>query len=632
MQENITDMQFFPWDMKHVGAHSWLVKVNGLTRFQGDDSRTPFNSELVLCEDGVPLAMPHALHDDIKNFGHGRYSHWSNGGSDLIFFSSSDNTSPRINLRRYTLQPPCVDGALWQDLKALKDRIVRTGIISEKEVLPFIQRSSVKERIFINRHLSFAALEAGNDARALDFAVRSWRLGGHVQGVFRFLVEALRKADSYDELWPVFYDAMLSAAENQDHDYAVHVFTQRHESILEAYRKGVPRPLYQDRVMSNGVKNAVRILKQEKKAASGRVKVGYILAGEEGTAFCSLPEIVIDLVNNQDHDHFEISVFSCQARRNVPNADTYIERLKRHGVDLVFLEDLGSTLERLRVIAGVVQARGIEVLVYSSQTNFHYLLAACRPAPAQIGLGLGAPDDYTSEHLDVALTYTMRPALDSLCDVRRIHPFGLLECRFQSPTPVSRSAIGLSDEDIVLLSFGRAVKFREPVYWQMVDRALSALPQARMVVIGVDKGDVPGFARYLKPSCFERVVFMEWRNDVVDILPVADVMIDTYPWSGGFTIFEAMILDIPVVVMNDDSLKPFKESEWTPTEQEIPQDMMVGAGDFDGFVKAVVGLVNDEGLRTYYKNQGRKLVQKFSDTRMSAEELERVFLDFVERG
>lgn len=53
-------------------------------------------------EDGVPLAYPDSLHADIADKGAGRYSLW--GGT--LNFSTSDNTDPRTNSRKYELYWP----------------------------------------------------------------------------------------------------------------------------------------------------------------------------------------------------------------------------------------------------------------------------------------------------------------------------------------------------------------------------------------------------------------------------------------------------------------------------------------------------------------------------------------------
>ena len=58
------------------------------------------SSSLVLFEDDRPLGPAHAPHDEMRSLGGGRYSHW---GTHL-FFTTSDNSDPRSNGRRYTVK------------------------------------------------------------------------------------------------------------------------------------------------------------------------------------------------------------------------------------------------------------------------------------------------------------------------------------------------------------------------------------------------------------------------------------------------------------------------------------------------------------------------------------------------
>ena len=64
----------------------------------GDSTEQPKRSTIVLCEDQKRLGPGHALHDEIRAKGLGRYSHW---GFDVVF-SSSDNSDPNTNHRRYS--------------------------------------------------------------------------------------------------------------------------------------------------------------------------------------------------------------------------------------------------------------------------------------------------------------------------------------------------------------------------------------------------------------------------------------------------------------------------------------------------------------------------------------------------
>jgi len=67
-----------------------------------DTDATPRSSPLVLLENGRPLPLPHATHNDIRAFGGGRYSFWK----DALWFSASDGSDPNINGRRYEIQVP----------------------------------------------------------------------------------------------------------------------------------------------------------------------------------------------------------------------------------------------------------------------------------------------------------------------------------------------------------------------------------------------------------------------------------------------------------------------------------------------------------------------------------------------
>jgi hypothetical protein len=58
------------------------------------------SSCLVLFEDGRALGPGHAPHEQIRQRGSGRYSHWG----CQVYFSSSDNSDPRSNGRVYCVE------------------------------------------------------------------------------------------------------------------------------------------------------------------------------------------------------------------------------------------------------------------------------------------------------------------------------------------------------------------------------------------------------------------------------------------------------------------------------------------------------------------------------------------------
>lgn len=84
----------FCWyvNFESIPEHSVLINI-------ADDLQHPYRSSLQLFEDGKPLGPPHSLHARIRAEGKGAYSHWINIG---LLFSTSDNSDPNSNGRKYT--------------------------------------------------------------------------------------------------------------------------------------------------------------------------------------------------------------------------------------------------------------------------------------------------------------------------------------------------------------------------------------------------------------------------------------------------------------------------------------------------------------------------------------------------
>jgi glycosyltransferase involved in cell wall biosynthesis len=85
-----------PAGVQSESGHCWTVKLPKSCPY-GESGESRPTHYLRLFENETELGPALSLHDDIRKIGAGRYSHW--GG--CLFFSSSDNTSPIANGRRY---------------------------------------------------------------------------------------------------------------------------------------------------------------------------------------------------------------------------------------------------------------------------------------------------------------------------------------------------------------------------------------------------------------------------------------------------------------------------------------------------------------------------------------------------
>lgn len=93
------EYQLTPGKISLEGDYAYTTPLELAWQFSvvSDDSQTQKASHTKLFEDGRPLGPAHTAHAHIRSVGYGRYSHWQG----RLYFSTSDNSDPRTNGRRY---------------------------------------------------------------------------------------------------------------------------------------------------------------------------------------------------------------------------------------------------------------------------------------------------------------------------------------------------------------------------------------------------------------------------------------------------------------------------------------------------------------------------------------------------
>jgi hypothetical protein len=94
-------VESLPGPFTHQTGHAWSAHLKDYA-WGADSNEHPRRSRLMLYENDVPLGFAHAPHSHIQAHGGSRYSHWDN----QLIFSTSDNSDPNTNKRRYSI---CVD-------------------------------------------------------------------------------------------------------------------------------------------------------------------------------------------------------------------------------------------------------------------------------------------------------------------------------------------------------------------------------------------------------------------------------------------------------------------------------------------------------------------------------------------
>jgi SAM-dependent methyltransferase len=84
---------------RHREGFAWSCELPAELASEGDTPQHKYRSSWQLLEDGNPIGRSHAMHVEISDLGSGRHSHWG----DTLYFSTSDNSDPNTNGRRYSL-------------------------------------------------------------------------------------------------------------------------------------------------------------------------------------------------------------------------------------------------------------------------------------------------------------------------------------------------------------------------------------------------------------------------------------------------------------------------------------------------------------------------------------------------
>jgi predicted O-methyltransferase YrrM len=115
-------------------GHCWTAHLPEL-RHLADSPETPQRSPLMLYENGVPFLEAHVPHQYIRSEGGGLFSHWQDG----LFFSTTDNSDPNTNGRRYncTVSPEFYRSPtrVWNGSQPINPSREVTGSFSQPYVL-----------------------------------------------------------------------------------------------------------------------------------------------------------------------------------------------------------------------------------------------------------------------------------------------------------------------------------------------------------------------------------------------------------------------------------------------------------------------------------------------------------------
>ena len=526
------------------------------------------------------------------------------------------------------------------EFKALLARVAAGGEASTEELLPYLTLGGREERAGVNALLAEAYAEITTTEhlqQAAIFVRRAWLLSQFSPAVLPLYVEILSATGDTAAVREAFKRAGISAARQGQTGQALQLF----DRWLYTYHQFENLDLYD---YDFDILNSVCDLAAPHRFAHDpapaytpgeEIRIAFLVRGmmEPNS---NLVKIALDLVKYRDRSRFDVTIFvpetrasvlaSSQGRENI----AAFEALGCPVITAPYSRDPEVSL--LGLARRITEARSHLMVASAGLADFsHCFVTALRPAPIQVGLVQGPPPLFAPPTLDWCIVWSTHPLLDcpvdcSLVSIYLDWPAG------DGVSSYTRRKFDLPDDSRVLLSGGRHVKFQEPEFWQTIVELLSEHPNAYYVAVGLREEEIPFFGAIVPEELRPRIRCLGWREDFLQILSLADVVIDTYPNGGGQVVVQAMSMGIPIVGHRNNYLRPFDQTDWRPAEDFLDDpDLLVPRGNFTRFKQVVSRLIEDDNYRREVGERCRAQHIKQADPAATVRRCEEIYTELVTR-
>ena len=279
-----------------------------------------------------------------------------------------------------------------------------------------------------------------------------------------------------------------------------------------------------------------------------RLKIGYVSGDFREHPVSRFIEPVLA--------HHDPASFEVHAFYNYHLHDEVTARLKQLvvGWHSIWNEDDAA-------VADLIRSLGIDILIdLSGHTeNQRLLVFARKPTPVQATwLGYLGTTGLATMDYRICDAYTDPPGLTERFHTEKL--IRLPECQwchvpYIDLPPVSQLPF-LRNGYLTLGSFNKATKLNERVLMLWAE-ILNAIPESRLMIASVPKGRTEEhFAAILEKagvarSRFEFIPRIAYR-DYLASLTTVDIALDPFPYNGGTTTLDTLVMGVPLVTLAGD--------------------------------------------------------------------------------
>lgn len=520
----------------------------------------------------------------------------------------------------------------------LIERISKKDFPTDAELLPYLTLPSIQDRQEVNFQLANVYAQAEQYSKARALALRAAKIGPYRPDVFQLAINVLTFLSEFETAVVIARNAVVETARSRHENacYAALMTYYRVSGQLNELPDIIPEP-YADPAIEMAIEQcfqkAPRPSFDHQEFGRRRLRIGYLLWGEANIQNV-LVRNVMNLVRHHDYEVFDIGVYSYKTRAELlqdePQFQKLIDEIEEYGA--TFREGVGSGdgLGRLKVTRDKFVADNLDVLVFSSQIYNYKLLAHFGCAPIQIGINQGNPRAYTSPQLDSSFVYTRHGQMESLCESNlvpsAIDPSTIVRRAPESGTLTAKD-LCIPSGAVIIFTSGRDYKYNSAKFWALVESVLSQRPDAYWICAGVSEADVHRFGLTLNSKIRSQLKLLGWRNDVSSgLLPLAGIVVDTFPAGGGYSLYEGMLLSKPCLSFDSNYYREFTNRDWSPAFEPFQSDdLSVAYGDIDDMENRIIKLIDSPEERKTLGLMCRGAVEQVLDCSRLTKDVEHIY-------
>ena len=499
--------------------------------------------------------------------------------------------------------------------------------------------SDVQVRCAVAAGLATQFYESGLYDKALVYYDRAFRLSGYSDAYLDAYIFELKKQGDAKGLYASYVESGIRLLENGAVAAGLSRLNQAFYVKVELYGEDV---LIHDPSLIRVVELEADKLRfpQRKVMAKRPFVVAYLFPNYDWS--WGVNHAIVDILSNSGQpSSFVSKALFYKPVPQSPNSrqSKMLEMLNRAGIEII-APDYGSDNPYLEAARKFNQA-GCDVLATNYQNYemlytwtlaaspllVHYIQGACAYAMT-----------HQADHCmvwskavqkDVRNDSTFIPAFKSLISQR-------LEIISKDVVALSREDLGISDSAFTLVVLGRVEKFKKLDYWCSLVMFLNRNRDAYLVVAGFEKKSIGKiFVSSGAEAVADRIVFTGSIDNWRDVLRIGDVYVDSYPESGGATLFYSILLNLPSVSFSNDYKANFSAMNWSHADMLYPENPLLirNRGDFGRMAELLQELKNSPAMRAEISvNMAKYIAEIAEPAGGSLRQVEQVYLNLLERS